>query len=260
MPLIYMTQGYPFILFALVANFCAFFCLLAGYRKSSVLSLILVFCACAFSFFLRYFHAFPMMPMYAGLHGTLCLLVAFQFVSSARPSFLKLEGILLQGAIILLNLVLLLFPKDFYLPMLRSVTAWSHVFLLTGIMAKACLLMAVVKGAVFLNIPTTKQQAGTGLASATSWGMWGFVWLSLSMFSGGFWSYLGWGTPVVWHDSAIVTTMATWCYWIAFFHLPYSRAWRSRDRAIFMVLGGVLLMFSFWPDMGPFRNLFQGIP
>jgi len=255
-----MTQGYPFIFFALVANLCAFFCLLYRCRKASLLILTLVSCACAFSFFLRYFHAFPMLPMYAGLHGTLCLMVIFQLVSSTLPSFRKLEGVLLQGVIILLNLVLFLFPKDFYLPMFRSVTSWSHMFLLTGIMARACLLMAVTKGACFLLVRPTRQQDKTGLAPATSWGMWGFAWLSLSMFSGEFWSYLGWGTPVVWHDPAITTTMAIWFYWIAFLHLHYSRNWRNRDRAIFMVAGGILLLFSFWPDMGPFRSPFQWTP
>ncbi len=119
--------------------------------------------------------------------------------------------------------------------------------------------MAAIKALVFLiyrdNEKTNPQQT---LASAMPWALWGFVCLTLSMFSGEVWSYLGWGTPVVWHDPAITTVMAIWFYWIALLHLHYTHTWDQNQRAIFMFLGGVLvLVFSCHPEMGPLRLPFK---
>lgn len=207
---------------------------------------------------LRYWHSWPMMPMYFGLPALLCCLAVIWLTGSSHhlSDSDRTEGLLVQGLIVSLGFVTLLFPKDFYLPFLRSATIWSHIFLITGIVAKACLLMASVKALVFL-IGHWKNKTGTRLKilpSTMPWALWGFVCLTVSMFTGEIWSYLGWGTPVVWHDPAITTVMAIWFYWIAFLHLHYTRTWNSIQRAIFMVVGGLLLLvFACHPDMGPFR-------
>lgn len=210
---------------------------------------------------LRYWYSWPMMPIYIGLPAILCCLAVIWVIGSYHrlAGSGRTEGLILQGLIVFLGLITLLFPKDFYLPFLRSVTIWSHIFLITGIVAKGCLLMASIKALVFLvyrhKNKTTTQQT---LASAMPWALWGFVCLTLSMFSGEVWSYLGWGTPVVWHDPAITTVMAIWFYWIALLHLHYTRTWDRTQRAIFMVVGGLLvLVFACHPDMGPFRFPFK---
>jgi hypothetical protein len=209
----------------------------------------------------HYWHSWPMMPMYIGLPALLfCLAVIWLIGFHQRLADSgRIENLIIQGLIVFLGLITLLFPKDFYLPFLRSATIWSHIFLITGIMAKALLLMAAIKALLFLiyrhNKKITSRQ---GLASAMPWAISGFVCLTLSMFSGEVWSYLGWGTPVVWHDPAITTVMAIWFYWIALLHLHYTRSWNEAQRAIFMMIGGLLvILFACHPDMGPFRLPFK---
>lgn len=210
---------------------------------------------------LRYWYSWPMMPMYIGLPALLCCMAVIWLAGSSYrlSDSARTEGLLIQGLIVFLGLVTLLFPKDFYLPFLRSATIWSHIFLITGIVAKGCLLMASIKALVFW---VYRMQNKTGihktLSSAMPWALWGFVCLTVSMFTGEVWSYLGWGTPVVWHDPAITTVMAIWFYWIAYLHLHYTRTWNPTQRAIFMVVGGLLLLaFACHPDMGPFRFPFK---
>lgn len=160
---------------------------------------------------------------------------------------------LLQGVIIVLNLLILIFPKDFYIPFIRSATIWAHIFFWTGVAAKAMLLMASVRALVFLLTDKTSVNAKP-LTAAMGWALWGFILLTISMFSGEVWSYLGWGTPVVWHDPAITTVMSLWFYWICLLHLHYSSAWNIKRRAWFMVGGGVLLVgLGCHPELGPMR-------
>ncbi len=249
-----MITGQHLISYSLILFGCAFVCLLGRLRKLSTFCVTAGLFACLYGFILRYFHAFPMIPMYVGLHGTTCTLTIIWLLFLPTLSSGSQEKRILLTIIILFSAVLLFFPKDFYLPLLRSASTWAHLFLLTGIMAKGFLLIAAVLG---INILRGYPQGGIG--PAMSWGIWGFALLSISMFSGECWSYLGWGTPVVWYDPAITTTMALWFYWVAVLHLRHSRRWRRRNRAIFVVTGGILVLLSCWPDMGPFRSLFRGL-
>ena len=210
---------------------------------------------------LRYYHSWPMMPMYLGLPALLCCMGVIWLLGSSHRLLksARTEGLLIQGVIVFLAIITLLFPKDFYLPFLRSATIWSHLFLITGIVAKGCLLMASIKALIFwLYHQKNKTGKKKTLSSAMPWALWGFVCLTVSMFTGEVWSYLGWGTPVVWHDPAITTIMAIWFYWIAYLHLHYTPGWHPPRRAIFMVIGGLLLItFACHPDMGPFRFPFR---
>jgi len=208
---------------------------------------------------LRYWHALPMMPMYIGLPGLVCALAViwlgrgFRYCSApCRP-----EGLVLQGLILFLGIIACLFPKDFYLPFLRSATIWAHLFLVAGIIARALLIMASVKA---LRLPSRAQtKDGNTKFKPHGWAMWGFIVLTLSMFSGEVWSYLGWGTPVVWHDPAITTVMAVWFYWIGLLHLQYTNTWNGKQQAIYMVAGGLLVVaVTCLTETGPFRPRFWG--
>lgn len=246
-----MFTGQHLIFYSLALCCCAFFCLCGNRPKLSSFCITAGLAASLYAFLLRYFHAFPMIPMYVGLHGTTCILLFIWLF--LLPGLLpkSLEKRILLVIIILFSIALLFFPKDFYLPLLRSITIWSHIFLFTGIVAKGFLLTAAV-----LGIGVLIGNSQDGMAAPTRWGIWGVVFLSISMFSGECWSYLGWGTPVVWHDPAITFTIALWFYWIAFLHLHHSGRWKLRSRALFLVIGGILVLFSCWPDLGPFRALF----
>ena len=81
------------------------------------------------------------------------------------------------------------------------------------------------------------------------------------MFTGEMWSYLGWGTPVVWEDPAITTTMATWFFYICLLHLHLTGSWTTRSRGIYAAAGAlVIFVLNCVPELGPFRWPFQSLP
>jgi hypothetical protein len=213
---------------------------------------------CALAFVLRYAAAWPMMPMHLGLVGmaaTLGLLACVGRLRAGETPQVRLEQGLTLATLILLLLAALLFPKDFYLPFVRSATPWAHLFLLFAILGKSLLLMAAVR-ALTLLLGKQARLTGQQLGSAMTVSLWGFALLTVSMFCGETWSYLGWGSPVVWQDPAIAAGMVLWFYWVCLLHLHHTRGWRPRHRAVFMVVGGVLVLgFGCHPDLGPFRGV-----
>ncbi len=199
---------------------------------------------------LRYFRSWPMLPMYLGLPALVCCLAILWLLNRKRSLSNPdcHEEFFLRLLIVLLGLLPLFFPKDFYLPFIRSVTIWSHLFLLSGTAAKGFLLLAAIRGVTFL------AEKNHSLEPSMSAALTGFVLLTLSIFCGEVWAYLGWGTPIVWHDAAITTTMALWFYWICVLHLHYSTTWKKQQRALLTAGGGILLIALCSPsDMGPFR-------
>jgi cytochrome c biogenesis factor len=162
--------------------------------------------------------------------------------------------ILVQMVIIALATVL--FPKDYYLPFVKSQTLWAHFFFLFGVLGKGCFLVGAAYAMAGLR-------RGRHRAAAQShgehrqimrWTVWGFAFWTLSMFTGEMWSYLGWGTPVVWEDPAITTTMATWFFYICLLHLHLTGSWTVRSRGVFAAAGaGVIFVLNCIPELGPFR-------
>ncbi len=199
---------------------------------------------------LSYFRAWPMLPMYLGLPALVCYLAILWLLNRKRYLLHPdcAEEFFLRLLIFFLGLLPLFFPKDFYLPFIRSVTIWSHLFFISGVAAKGFLLLGAIRGLAFL---TEKNRS---LDSAMSAILTGFILLTLSIFCGEVWAYLGWGTPIVWHDAAITTILALWFYWICVLHLHYSTTWGKKKRAWLITGGGILIVvLSSPPEMGPFR-------
>lgn len=207
-----------------------------------------LFCLAALG--LRYYRSWPMLPMYLGLPALVCCLAMLWLLNWKH--YLSGENcpeeFFLRLLTALLGLLPLFFPKDFYLPFIRSATIWSHLFFISGSAAKGFLLLGAIRGGLFLRAKTGS------LESAMSAVFTGFILLTLSIFCGEVWACLGWGTPIVWHDAAITTVMALWFYWICILHLHYSTSWKKRARAWLMAGGGILLIGLCLPaEMGPFR-------
>ena len=139
------------------------------------------------------------------------------------------------------------FPKDFYLPFPQSKTLFAHLFFLFGVIGKSCFFVSAARAA-----------AGETDADSFRWAVRGFAFWTISMFCGGLWSYLGWGTPVVWEDPAIVVAMAVWFFYVCFLHLHLTGGWTPRRRRVFAAAGGwAVLALHAIPDLGPFRNPFR---
>ena len=220
----------------------------------------------------RYLEALPMMPMHLGINGIICILALTWCLSVFFRLFFskeergesrhneRMESVCILLCLSVLSLAIVFFPKDFYLPFPRSLSIWAHIFLVFGIIAKGLLLYGgILPLASLLCAEDRQQRLNDSIARPMKYIIWGYGFLALSMFSGEIWSYLGWGTPVVWHDAAITTIIALWFYWTCFLHLHYMKRWTARKRMIFMVICGLLvLILGAHPDMGPFRMVHLG--
>ncbi|MGB9499711.1 MAG: cytochrome c biogenesis protein CcsA [Dissulfuribacterales bacterium] len=221
----------------------------------------------------RYYFSWPLMPMYQKPF----FLPLFIGILSLNTIYHRQAGWrLLMSAVSFLSLTAAFFPKDFYLPFIESRTMFSHLFLLTGIIGMTCFIIAGINAIDHIrlrrtgsdrqaqNLKKSDARLVSGSRNWTSlWVVWGFAFWTISMFSGEIWSYLGWGSPVLWNDAAIFTAMATWFYYTCFLHLHLQKMWNSQRRAYAAVFGAVLtLIFNFYPDLGKFKfpdlnHLFQ---
>jgi hypothetical protein len=200
---------------------------------------------------LRYWMTWPMTPMFSGSLLYLPLLVILGNMSlrasdpeSARPAR---RWLIACGLIVALAGVC--FPKDFYLPSIRTVSLYAHGALLFGSLGRACLCVAGAWGCAALR---GHDQA---LPRMFRWIVWGFGGWTLSLFSGEVWSYSGWGVPMFWEDASTLTAIGTWLFYVGVIHLHLGALSSPRTRAAMSILGVLLILaLNGGPDMGPFRD------
>lgn len=243
----------------------------SGVRRGPVAVLLLAaLVANAASLLLRYLPAWPMMPMYMGAVALPLVLGIFRLAIPGRIGAGRRVRRTLLGFSVLISLLAVFFPKDFYLPFLKSQGPWAHLFLLLATVGKACFLTAAAWALAALmpqklsseypssrhpGIPASRHPSIQ--SSAFPWTVWGFSLWTLSMFAGELWSYRGWGTPVAWEDPAITTIMATWFFYIGLLHLHLTGTWSPKRRNICTAAGAlVIVLFNVLPDLGPFRGPF----
>ena len=201
----------------------------------------------------RYWTAWPMTPMYMGTVALPSVLAIAAWMSSRSVPETQRAFVLRRALCIcfLTGAASILFPKDFYLPFLKTTSVFSHLHLLFTVLGKAALLLAGLWAWAGL-----RDGGRTAHLKFQNWLMWGFALWTLCMFSGEIWSYQGWGIPVVWDDAVIVCFMATWFYYIGLLHLHLTRSWSARNRGLAAIVGiGVILILNCYPDLGPYRPL-----
>ena len=207
---------------------------------------------------LRCHQAWPMLPMHLGpVALPLCLGLLYPFTAGdCEPALRRPAQRILLAVIVLLTALALCFPKDFYLPFLKSKTLLAHGFLWFGVVGKACFVFCAVWALTAL-LPSRHPHAISAMGRSHRWAALGFSLWTASMFSGELWSYLGWGTPVVWEDPALTLTMAAWFFYGCLLHLHLTKSWNQTHRALYASLGGlVMLALTCLPDLGPFRSPF----
>ncbi len=208
----------------------------------------------------RYLGAWPMLPMHLAPSLSAALLALFVLVWMVRfqrQESSALELLALRTVLVLLLCCLsatLFFPRDFYLPFLRSDSPFAHLMLLSGACGRVCFVLGTVWSLVFFL--AAEEERLPCLKRALVWMVWGFALWTLAMFSGELWSYLGWGTAVVWEDPALLLMMAAWFLAIAVLHLHFSRFLGMRIRAACVAACGLgILVLGLLADFGPFRPL-----
>jgi hypothetical protein len=207
---------------------------------------------------IRYYLAWPMLPMYlapAALPPVLGFIVLFIGHHSDPTGRIRRFIVTMALVIAVTGIV---FPKDFYLPFIKSQSVAAHLFFLFGIAGRACFLTSAAWALSNLLEPKLSgdQRATTTGNQSFRWAVWGFAFWTLSLFSGELWSYFGWGTPVVWDDPAITTAMATWFFYICMLHLHLTGTWNTRGRNRYAAAGAlVVLILNCFTELGPFRWL-----
>jgi hypothetical protein len=253
--------------------------------KALLLFLLPALLVNAVALYLRFWTAWPMLPMYA---GPLALpLFMGGAVAAGRWSLASGNRVRRSTltVIVVIALAGVLFPKDYYIPFIKSQTIWAHLFFWFGVAGRGCFFMAAawaLAGLTRRRGDTESGRVGEGenrsrgeanlspspppplsmsprhrlspFSRSMQWVIWGFALWTLSMFTGEMWSYLGWGTPVVWDDPAITTTMATWFFYICLLHLHLTGTWTIRGRGVYTAAGAlVVLALNCGPELGPFR-------
>jgi hypothetical protein len=234
-----------------VSAACAF-APFARLRRTATALFIAALLANAASMALRWLNVWPLLPLNLGplllpaFMGALSLTGIFRGASVRRTRI---------AAAALAALAAAFFPKDFYLPFVQSNTISSHLFTLFGTAARVCFCIAAMEAAqdlapLFRGGPLAPHRH----SAIGAWLVWGFITLTVSTFSGEMWSYLGWGSPIVWEDAAVAVTMATWCYYACLLHLHLSRRWTPLHRLAFTTVGGLLVVFfMICTELGPFQ-------
>jgi len=227
----------------------------AGRRGDAVArALLLAATVCGAAYLAgRYRQAWPMTPMFLGAAGVPPVLGLLGYLSVRRRDGARARFVL-RGVLLLafaLGTVTVFFPKDFYLPFIKTISPFAHAMLLFGLLGRAALLMCGVHAAAAL----AGSEPGDGAARASfAWLARGFALWTLSLFGGELWCYAGWGTPVVWEDASIITAMATWFFYVGLMHLHLTRAWTPATRSAMAVAGmGLVLVLNCGPDLGPFQ-------
>ncbi len=197
---------------------------------------------------LRYWICFPMLPLYQGaffLPFIVGIIGIYYHVfrSNILPGFF-LVNVLAWSAC--------LFPNDFYLPFLQFKTCFAHGFFLLGVIGKSMFLLG---GCVAAQVIFSKEkediEAIKTMGKIVSWG---FIFWTLSVFAGAAWSWLGWGSPVIWDDPLMATTMATWLLYSLLLHLHLFTFSNIKVRAwCFLGSGFFVFFFNCVTELGQFK-------
>jgi len=191
--------------------------------------------------------------------------VCFPFIPLYQTAFFLPFTVGLAGIVLLpcLNMAWILpvnvlawsacfFPNDFYLPFIQSQSIFSHGLFVFGIMGRAMFFLSGTAGACFLVYSGEKKRiAGRAISKLV---LWGFFFWTLSVFSGGVWAWLGWGSPIVWDDPLIACSMATWVLYAFVLHLNLTRFAGLRSKAWFALAACLFMFFvNCVLEAGPFR-------
>jgi hypothetical protein len=203
--------------------------------------------------FLRYRSNWPMTPMFSAssLYPPLLAIAgAFSLHGRKADDALLLERWLSCAGVVAVGLAVC-FPKDFYLPIIKTVAIEAHGVLFFGAIGRACFIVA--GGWAWAAIKGRDQV----MFLVFRWTIWGFVWWTLSLFCGEAWSYSGWGVPMVWEDASTLTANATWLFYVGVIHLHLGGLASRRTRAAMSIVGVVVVVvLNGLPDLGPWRTPF----
>ncbi len=157
--------------------------------------------------FWRFWTAWPMLPMYAGpLVVPLFMGTVVALDGAASLTLSTLRGILTLTVVIALAGVL--FPKDYYIPFIKSQTICTHLFFWFGVAGRGCFLIAAAWAITALAGRNGVSERRRGADAE----------------------------PGIKEKKGRRTT-ATWFFYICLLHLHLTGSWTARGRSLDTALG-----------------------
>jgi hypothetical protein len=137
--------------------------------------------------------------------------------------------------IFILSVIALLYPKGIFPPSPKVKTIFSPLFFFFEVFAHACFILGAWFAFWYLR---GKENARI----FHSFVIWGFIFYSIAQVVGAIWSYLGWATLFNWSNRHMQSA-TLWCFYAAYVHLRFLPAWDMKKKAMFSLVGFLLVLF-----------------
>ncbi len=185
------------------------------------------------------------LPLHNGYEFVLCFsfVTVLMYIIYEKWSGNKNAGgiVMLINAFLFLSIPLLMYNQINYIapvvPALQS--SWLAVHVITAIIAYSAFALAASIALLQLkNNPTNDTNIFKIVAT-------GFATLTLSIVLGAIWAEQAWGRYWSW-DPKETWALISWIIYAIYLHLHRQRKWRGRNANILVVIGFIIVLFTFF--------------
>lgn len=155
----------------------------------------------------------------------------------------KAGGVVMLMGTLLITAIIVLMPQQIgettpLMPALKS--PWLTVHVITAIIAYSAFTLAAGLAIIQLrNAISADDFSIYRIVSA------GFAMLSLSIVLGAIWAEQVWGSYWTW-DPKETWALVTWIIYAIYLHLHRQRGWRGNNARILIIIGFLLVLFTFF--------------
>lgn len=155
----------------------------------------------------------------------------------------KAGGVVMLMGTLLITAIIVLMPQQIgettpLMPALKS--PWLTVHVITAIIAYSAFTLAAGLAIIQLrNAISADDSSIYRIVSA------GFAMLSLSIVLGAIWAEQVWGSYWTW-DPKETWALVTWIIYAIYLHLHRQRSWRGNNARILIIIGFLLVLFTFF--------------
>lgn len=186
------------------------------------------------------------LPLNNGYEFVLCFsfFTVLMYIIYEKYTAIKVAGgiVMLINALLLLSIPLLMSSQINYIgtvmPALKS--PWLVVHVVTAVIAYSCFALAAGLAIIQLKNLTPANDENIYKVIAG-----GFATLSLSIVLGAIWAEQAWGRYWSW-DPKETWALITWIIYAIYLHLYHQRNWRGKSANVIVIVGFVLVLFTFF--------------
>ncbi|HOP41293.1 MAG TPA: cytochrome c biogenesis protein CcsA [Geobacteraceae bacterium] len=181
---------------------------------------------------------FTPMNLFTELYFLPWLIACWALFHCCMPRWKAGKQLHLLFPLVLFTLPAILLPTYPLPPFIQSKSPFAILFFIFEVAAHGAFLMG---GWFALRLLRSKTER----TDYHLYAVWGFIFYSIAQVTGAVWCYQGWGVPFSWSERHLFSA-ATWCFYCAYLHLRFSRRWPEREKAWFVLFGGILVTVSIY--------------